>query len=140
MLARLTRLRKEPSPPTGEFRIGWIMIAAPVFFVPDEWVRPPARDGPSRGMELEEERLAGRQRAKSVVTVRLPEVNLIEVRAIREVPVPVRVSDGYVAPVRVHGSPSVVRGQTLTRVARRPWVASPPQTSRRPLPACYVAT
>jgi putative restriction endonuclease len=42
MLDRLARLRKEPTPSTGEFKIGCIMIAAPVFFVPDEWVRPPA--------------------------------------------------------------------------------------------------
>lgn len=41
MLDRLARLRKEPTPVTGEFRIGCIMIAAPVFFVPDEWVLPP---------------------------------------------------------------------------------------------------
>jgi len=42
MLDRLARLRKEATPPTGGFQIGCIMIAAPVFFVPDEWVRPPA--------------------------------------------------------------------------------------------------
>ena len=38
MIDRLARLRKEPTPVSGEFRIGCIMIAAPVFFVPDEWV------------------------------------------------------------------------------------------------------
>ena len=42
MLDRIARLRREPSPLSGEFKIGCIMIAAPVFFVPDEWVRPPA--------------------------------------------------------------------------------------------------
>ena len=42
MLARLARLRNEPTPATGEFKIGCILIAAPVFFALDEWVRPPA--------------------------------------------------------------------------------------------------
>lgn len=50
MLDRLARLRKEPTPSTGEFEIGCIMIAAPVFFVPDEWVRPPA-DWAERGIQ-----------------------------------------------------------------------------------------
>jgi len=50
MLDRLARLRKEPTPSTGEFKIGCIMIAAPVFFVPDEWVRPPA-DWAERGIQ-----------------------------------------------------------------------------------------
>jgi len=50
MLDRLARLRSEPTPPSGEFKIGCIMIAAPVFFVPDEWVRPPA-DWASTGIQ-----------------------------------------------------------------------------------------
>ena len=52
MLGRLARLRKEPTPATGEFKIGCILIAAPVFFVPDEWVRPPvdwAKSGIQQG-------------------------------------------------------------------------------------------
>ena len=36
MIHRLSPLRQEPTPASGEFRIGCIMIAAPVFFVPDE--------------------------------------------------------------------------------------------------------
>lgn len=52
MLDRIARLRREPSPLSGEFKIGCIMIAAPVFFVPDEWVRPPtdwAKSGIQQG-------------------------------------------------------------------------------------------
>ena len=47
MFDRLARLRREPTPASGEFKIGCIMIAAPVFFVPDEWVRPPADWAPT---------------------------------------------------------------------------------------------
>lgn len=51
MLDRITRLRKNPSSSTGaaggDFRIGCIMIAAPVFFAPDEWVSPPSDWAPS---------------------------------------------------------------------------------------------
>ncbi|MCL5735370.1 MAG: HNH endonuclease [Actinobacteria bacterium] len=55
MLARITRLRRGGSSASGsaggvnagDFRIGCIMIAAPVFFTPDEWVRPPADWSPS---------------------------------------------------------------------------------------------
>lgn len=50
MLERLAKLRKEPTPLTGDFKIGCVMIAAPVFFVPDEWVRPPA-DWASTGIQ-----------------------------------------------------------------------------------------
>jgi hypothetical protein len=50
MLDRLACLRKEPTPASGEFKIGCIMIAAPVFFVPDEWVRPSA-DWASTGIQ-----------------------------------------------------------------------------------------
>jgi putative restriction endonuclease len=52
MLGRLGSLRSEPTPASGEFQIGCIMIAAPVFFVADEWVRPPAdwaKSGIQRG-------------------------------------------------------------------------------------------
>jgi putative restriction endonuclease len=42
MLDRILRLRSEDSPRSGEFRIGCIMITAPVFFAVDEWVEPPA--------------------------------------------------------------------------------------------------
>ncbi len=42
MLDGLAALRRESTPATGDFMIGCIMIAAPVFFVPDEWVTPPA--------------------------------------------------------------------------------------------------
>lgn len=41
MVDRITRLRGEPSPRSGDFLIGCIMIAAPVFFRPEEWVFPP---------------------------------------------------------------------------------------------------
>lgn len=51
MLDRITRLRRDPSPSAGtaagDFRIGCIMIAAPVFFAPDEWVSPPSDWAPS---------------------------------------------------------------------------------------------
>jgi hypothetical protein len=56
MLDRLARLWRDPSPSAagtatahtagisgaaGDFHIGCIMIAAPVFFARDEWVDPP---------------------------------------------------------------------------------------------------
>jgi putative restriction endonuclease len=54
MLDRIGRLRRDASPSdrSGQFKIGCIMIAAPVFFPPDEWVRPPtdwARTGIQQG-------------------------------------------------------------------------------------------
>lgn len=44
MIDRLARLRGETQlpPRSGDFRIGCIMIAAPVFFEQDQWIRPPA--------------------------------------------------------------------------------------------------
>lgn len=46
----LIRLRGEGGSPTGDFKIGCIMVAAPVFFGPDEWVAPPA-DWPAAGVQ-----------------------------------------------------------------------------------------
>ncbi len=51
MIDRLARLRRERTPASGEFSIGCIMIAAPVFFVPDEWVNPP-RDWAPTGIQV----------------------------------------------------------------------------------------
>ena len=42
MRQRLARLRREESPVSGDFAIGCIMVSAPVFFGPDDWVAPPA--------------------------------------------------------------------------------------------------
>ena len=42
MVDRITRLRRDGGSPDGDFQIGCVMITAPVFFSPDEWVRPPA--------------------------------------------------------------------------------------------------
>jgi len=42
MRERLARLRREESPLSGDFPIGCVMVSAPVFFHPDEWVTPPA--------------------------------------------------------------------------------------------------
>jgi len=52
MLDRILRLRSEEAPRSGEFQIGCIMITAPVFFSPEEWVEPPtdwARTGIQQG-------------------------------------------------------------------------------------------
>jgi len=54
MVDRILRLRHDAAPPSraGDFAIGCIMVTAPVFFAPDEWVRPPAdwaRTGIQRG-------------------------------------------------------------------------------------------
>jgi putative restriction endonuclease len=66
MLHRIGRLRRDPSPSAagtttthaagisgaaGDFRIGCIMIAAPVFFARDEWVDPP-RDWAPTGIQV----------------------------------------------------------------------------------------
>lgn len=44
MIDRIVRLRGEHESRslTGDFQIGCIMVTAPVFFAPDEWVTPPA--------------------------------------------------------------------------------------------------
>lgn len=42
MVDRIARLRADGSSLTGDFVIGCIMIAAPVFFSRDEWVAPPS--------------------------------------------------------------------------------------------------
>lgn len=43
MVDRISRLRREgASPRSGNFRIGCILLAAPVFFKPAEWVAPPS--------------------------------------------------------------------------------------------------
>ena len=42
MRERLARLRREESPLSGDFPIGCVMVSAPVFFRPGEWVMPPA--------------------------------------------------------------------------------------------------
>jgi putative restriction endonuclease len=52
MIDRVQRLRSEESPRTGAFPIGCIMLTAPIFFPPDEWVEPPvdwARTGIQQG-------------------------------------------------------------------------------------------
>jgi putative restriction endonuclease len=52
MLERILKLRDGDSSRTGDFRIGCIMITAPVFFEPDDWVEPPrdwARTGIQQG-------------------------------------------------------------------------------------------
>jgi putative restriction endonuclease len=54
MLRNITALRRadEPSPRDGSFKIGCIMITAPVFFKQDEWIAPPndwARTGIQQG-------------------------------------------------------------------------------------------
>jgi hypothetical protein len=40
MVDRIVRLRGDGDARTGDFQIGCIMITAPVFFAPDEWVAP----------------------------------------------------------------------------------------------------
>lgn len=50
MVDRITRLRADGSPLNGDFRIGCVMIAAPVFFNRDEWVAPPS-DWPRSGIQ-----------------------------------------------------------------------------------------
>lgn len=42
MLRRIESVRQQPTPATGDFLIGCILIAAPVFFTENEWVTPPA--------------------------------------------------------------------------------------------------
>ena len=42
MRERIARLRHEESPLSGDFPIGCVMVSAPVFFDPEEWVLPPA--------------------------------------------------------------------------------------------------
>ena len=42
MVDRIARLRGEGDTRTGDFRIGCVMVTAPVFFARDEWVIPPA--------------------------------------------------------------------------------------------------
>jgi putative restriction endonuclease len=42
MVDRISRLRGDNGSPDGNFKIGCIMIAAPVFFPQDQWIRPPA--------------------------------------------------------------------------------------------------
>jgi len=54
MVDRIGRLRgpHESRSMTGDFRIGCVMITAPVFFAPDEWIAPPAdwaRSGIQKG-------------------------------------------------------------------------------------------
>jgi putative restriction endonuclease len=54
MIDRIIRLRGEHEPRslTGDFQIGCIMVTAPVFFPPDEWVAPPtdwAKTGIQKG-------------------------------------------------------------------------------------------
>jgi putative restriction endonuclease len=52
MVERISRLRGDAVSATGDFRIGCVMVAAPVFFEPDEWVSPPtdwARTGIQQG-------------------------------------------------------------------------------------------
>ncbi len=50
MVERIARLRRDGSSPTGDFTIGCVMIAAPVFFNRDEWVAPPS-DWPRTGVQ-----------------------------------------------------------------------------------------
>lgn len=42
MVDRIVRLRGDSSSLTGDFMIGCIMVTAPVFFRPDEWIAPPS--------------------------------------------------------------------------------------------------
>lgn len=42
MLDRIIRLRGEGGSQSGDFRIGCIMVTAPIFFEREEWVSPPA--------------------------------------------------------------------------------------------------
>lgn len=52
MIDRIARLRNDAGSPTGDFRIGCVMVTAPVFFTRDEWVAPPsdwARSGIQQG-------------------------------------------------------------------------------------------
>lgn len=48
MLDRITRLRGNGSTENGDFKIGCIMLTAPVFFAESEWVDPPFRLGKVR--------------------------------------------------------------------------------------------
>lgn len=50
MCEQLARLRKEETPLSGDFRIGCIMISAPVFFRREEWIEPP-NDWPRTGIQ-----------------------------------------------------------------------------------------
>lgn len=52
MVERIVRLRGDDGPAarSGGFQIGCIMITAPVFFTPDEWVMPP-RDWAKSGIQ-----------------------------------------------------------------------------------------
>ncbi len=52
MIDRITRLRGDGDRLTGNFQIGCIMVAAPVFFEQKEWIRPPddwAKSGIQQG-------------------------------------------------------------------------------------------
>jgi putative restriction endonuclease len=52
MIDRITRLRGDGDRLTGNFQIGCIMVTAPLFFEPGEWVRPPedwAKSGIQQG-------------------------------------------------------------------------------------------
>lgn len=50
MLDQINRLREGPADPSGNFQIGCIMISAPIFFRPEEWVDPPS-DWPPSGIQ-----------------------------------------------------------------------------------------
>jgi putative restriction endonuclease len=42
MVDRIARLRGDGGSRNGDFQIGCVMVTAPVFFAPDEWVTPPS--------------------------------------------------------------------------------------------------
>ena len=70
MIDRIARLRGEDNRTVraGDFQIGCIMLSAPVFFPPQDWVLPPsdwARTGSSkaRAMRWTRERAAGSSRS-----------------------------------------------------------------------------
>lgn len=50
MVDRILRLRGDDSSRTGDFTIGCVMVAAPVFFSREEWVAPPG-DWPPTGIQ-----------------------------------------------------------------------------------------
>lgn len=47
MLRRIERYRRGERDPSGNYSVGCLMIARPVFFTPDEWVREPADWAPN---------------------------------------------------------------------------------------------
>ena len=109
---------------------------------------PKTRNCPQRSSKLEEERLIGSERTESAVTMRLPEVDLVQLRLSLQMGVPVGISQPDVSSVGAQGwsnaqafpprfmmrmrepaYPAPLAGREL-QVARR--LTPPPPASLRP--------